>query len=71
MISFRPLWETMKKKGVSTYTLRYKEHIGGGTIQKLKKNQDVTTHTLNMLCKILNCKLCDIAEYSEDDDSET
>lgn len=66
MISYEPLWETMKKKGVTPYALRYKHGIGGGTIQRLNRNDTVSTHTLDMLCKILGCKLSDIAEYVED-----
>jgi len=56
----------MKKKGISTYHLRYKENIGGGTLQRLQKNEIVSTSTLNLLCKILKCGLSDIAEYIED-----
>ena len=69
MISYKPLWETMKKKSVSTYKLRRKEGIGGGTIHNLKKNRNVSTHTLNMLCRILKCRLDEIAEYIEDNNS--
>ena len=53
----------MKSKGATTYTLRYKGLIGGGTIQRLQKNETVSTNTLDMLCKILDCKLSDVAEY--------
>jgi len=66
MISYKPLWRTMDKKNFTTYTLRYKHNIGGGTIQRLQKNETVSTHTLNMLCKALNCKLNDIVEYIPD-----
>ncbi len=66
MISYAPLWKTMKSKDVTTYTLRYKGFIGGGTIQRLKKNDTVSTNTLDLLCKILDCKLSDVAEYVPD-----
>ena len=32
---------------------------------RLRKNENVSTHTLDQLCKILNCKIEDIAEYIE------
>ena len=70
MISYKPLWDTMKEKNVSTYTLRRKEGIGGGTIHNLKKNRNVSTHTLNMLCRILKCSLDEIAEYIEKENFE-
>lgn len=49
MISYVPLWKTMKSKGVTTYVLRYKGLIGGGTIQRLKRNETISTNTLDML----------------------
>ena len=69
MISYTPLWKTMKSKGVTTYTLRYKGLIGGGTIQRLKKNETISTHTLDMLCKILDCRLSDVIEYIPDEEA--
>jgi len=66
VISYAPLWKTMKKKRFTTYTLRYKHDIGGGTIQRLQNNETVSTHTLDILCKALNCKLQDVAEYIPD-----
>ena len=53
----------MKRKGISQYNL-YKDYgISRAQVQRLKKNESVTTHTLDMLCKILDCELSDIAEY--------
>lgn len=63
MIVFNRLWDTMKAKGVSTYTLREKYNIESRTIRRLKANQNVTTDTLDKLCEILGCELCEIAEY--------
>ncbi len=63
MIVFDRLWDTMKIKGVSTYTLREKYNIESRTIRRLKANQNVTTDTLDKLCGILGCELCEIAEY--------
>lgn len=66
MISYAPLWKTMEKKGLTTYTLRNVHGLGGGTVQRLQKNQSISTNTLNDLCRILKCRLIDIAEYIED-----
>lgn len=66
MILFDKLWETMHKKGVSTYMLREKYNIDSRTIRRLKANENITTDTLNLLCDILDCKLEDIAEYVKD-----
>lgn len=67
MISYAPLWETMKKCGATTYTLQVKGNISSSTIRRLKAGESVSTNTLEALCKILNCTLDDIIEYLPDD----
>ena len=69
MISYRPFWETLEKSVETTYTLINKHRISSAIIDKLRKNKPMNTTTLNDLCRILNCKLEDIAEYvpSEND----
>ena len=66
MIVYDRLWKTMKKKGISTYTLREKCGIDSKTIRRLKNNENTETKTLNKICSILNCRLEDIAEYKKD-----
>lgn len=68
MICYNPLWETMKKRQVTTYTLRVKHNMSHATVQRLQRNQPVSTHTLDKLCRILNCQLDDIAKYIPDDE---
>ncbi len=63
MIVYDPLWETLKKKGLSTYTLRVKFQISGSTVQRLRKNKSVSTNTLDDLCGLLDCSLSDIAKH--------
>lgn len=67
MISYRPLWKTMAEKGFTTYTLRVIHGFGGGTVQRLQKNESISTNTLNDLCRVLNCTLAEIAEYVDDE----
>jgi putative transcriptional regulator len=66
VIVYAPLWKTMKEKGATTYTLRFKNGMSNATVQRLQKNMPVSTYTLNRLCQILNCRLSDIAEYIPD-----
>lgn len=63
MIRYDRLWKTMKRKGVSTYTLRETYKMSGSTVQRLRKNMSVSTNTLDDLCRILDCDLSDIACY--------
>lgn len=66
MISYAPLWETMKRCGATTYTLQVKGHISSSTIRRLKANDSVSTNTLDALCAILGCTLQDIIVYVPD-----
>ena len=63
MISYEKLWITMKEKGISQYTLIKKYGISPGQITRLKRNETVSTHTIDMFCDILNCEVEDIMEH--------
>ncbi|MBE6588155.1 MAG: helix-turn-helix transcriptional regulator [Ruminococcaceae bacterium] len=63
MISYEKLWKTMKDKNISQYKLIKEYHISTGQLDRLRKNGNVNTYTLDQLCKILGCSLSDIAEY--------
>ena len=65
-ILFDKFWVTMKKKAISTYRLRENYGFNTKTIAKLRKNENVTTYTLNRLCTILNCDISEIMEYKKD-----
>lgn len=67
MISYDPLWETMKQQGATTYTLQVRGQISSSTVRRLKNGQSVSTNTLDALCKLLNCQLADIVTYVPDD----
>lgn len=66
MIVFDKLWMTLKEKGISQYKLIREYGISSGQLDRLRKNENVNTYTLSQLCKILNCRLEDIAEYIEE-----
>ena len=66
MIIFDKLWQTMEKKGVSTYKLREECGIDSKTVRRLKANDNIETKTLSKLCAALDCRLEDIAQYVED-----
>lgn len=63
MIVYDRLWETMKKQNITQYKLIHAYHISPAQITRLKRNQNVNTHTINMLCEILNCSIEDIMEF--------
>ncbi|MEG0276792.1 MAG: helix-turn-helix domain-containing protein [Coprobacillus sp.] len=66
MISYRPLFETMKQKNISTYKLINQYKINPRTIHSLKKGQSITAYTMEKLCVILECTPNDVIEFLPD-----
>ena len=67
MISYDNLWIIMKEKGISQYALINRYHISPGQITRLKRNESVSTHTIDVFCKILDCQVGDIMRYVPDE----
>ena len=63
MIIYDKLWITLKQKGISQYKLIKEYGISSGQLDRLRKNANINTYTLNQLCEILQCELSDIAEF--------
>ena len=63
VIVFDKLWQTMAEKGITQYKLIKEYSFSTGQLDRLRKNVNVNTYTLDRLCEILNCELSDIAEY--------
>ena len=68
MISYDKLWQTMKEKGVTQYTLIKKYGISPGQITRLKRNESVSTHTIEIFCRILKCNVEDVMQYIENEE---
>ena len=68
MISYDNLWNVMKEKGITQYTLIKKYNVSPGQITRLKRNESVSTHSIEVSCKILDCNVGDIMRYIPDDE---
>ena len=64
IFDYRPLWDTMRKNGVSQYQL-LKGGIDNKTLDSLKKNKNITMVTLEKLCRIVGCTPNDVARFEE------
>lgn len=64
MISYAPLFRTMKEKGISSYRL---EQMGfsRATYYSIKQGNSVSTNTIDRLCILLDCQVSDIIEFVE------
>ena len=67
MISYEKLWVAMKKRGITQYALIKKYGISPAQITRLKRNESVSTHTIEVFCKILDCGVEDVMEYIQDE----
>ena len=67
MVRYTRLWETMKQKNISQYRLIKHYGLSTGQISRLKKNMYVSTHTIEVLCTILNCPVEDVMEVVPDE----
>lgn len=65
MISYEPLWNTMKKRNITTYTLIHRFNINSRTVNNLKHNKSITIFTLERLCEILDCSPNDIIQFNK------
>ena len=63
MISYEPLYKTLKAKNMTTYKLINQFGLSRSLLDRLKHNKPITTVTLDDLCKILDCKVEDILVY--------
>ena len=70
MISYEKLWKAMKERGVTQFTLIKKSGVSPGQITRLKRNESVSTHTIEMFCKILNCDVGEIMQYIPDETND-
>lgn len=67
VIDYFPFWQTLEKSTENWYTLTNKHHLSHSTLHRLKHNKDVSTKTLNDLCRILDCDIKDIVRYIPSD----
>ena len=67
MIIFDKLWLIMKEKGISQYKLIHTYGISPSQITRLKRNESVSTNTIDIFCNILNCDVSDIMEHRKSD----
>lgn len=70
MIVYNRLWATMKERGVSQYRLIREYQFSPGQLDRLRKNANISTYTINQLCRILHCRVEDIAEYIEEEPAD-
>ena len=60
----------MQRKGISQYRLIKTYGISNGQLNRLRKNLYISTHTVETLCRILDCRVEDVMEIVFDESDE-
>ena len=68
MISYEPLFQTMQKKGITSYRL-FKMGFPQSNYYAMKRGENISTHTVDVLCKLLKCNVADIMTFIDDQDA--
>ena len=66
MIRYEPLFRTMAEKQITSYRLM-KLGFPRSTYYAMKRGDNISSHTVNHLCKILKCYVSDIMEYIDEE----
>ncbi|MEE1492295.1 MAG: helix-turn-helix transcriptional regulator [Massilioclostridium sp.] len=66
MISFEKLKLLLNDKGLKKFYLR-QNGISPAIVDKMLNNGDISTVTINKVCKLLDCQPGDIMEYVPDE----
>jgi len=63
IISYAPLWDTLKRKNISQYELIKDYGFSTGTLDSLRKNKSITLNTLHDICMMLDCNIDEVVEF--------
>lgn len=63
MISYKPFYETLYRKGITEYNLIFKQGFSANTLYRMKKGEAISTKTLDALCYALDCQVSDIIAF--------
>lgn len=66
MISYRPFYATLLKRGITEYHLIYKEGVSANILHRMRHGENITMRTLDTLCFLLDCDVSDVIEYVRD-----
>ena len=66
MISYKPFYNTLLKKGITGYYLIFKQGFSANRLYRMKKGEAISTKTLDALCYVLDCEVSDIIEFEKE-----
>ena len=68
-VSYRKLWKLLIDKDMKKKDLRLSSGISTNALDKLGKNERVTTDVIDKICCALNCDVGDVMEIVEGEEN--
>lgn len=65
-VSYKKLFHLLIEKEMSNADLQKQAGFSANIITRLKKNEYVKLQTIESICKVFNCKVDDILEFTPD-----
>lgn len=65
-ISYQPLWDTLKERGMRKEDLRLSAGLTTNMIANMGKGKNISMETLVRICETLNCGIMDVIELEQD-----
>ena len=70
-ISYQPLWNTLKERGMRKEDLRLAAGLTTNMIANMGKGEHISMKTLLRICEALNCEITDVIELGSDEPAST
>ena len=70
-ISYQPLWNTLKERGMRKEDLRFAAGLTTNMIANMGKGEHISMKTLLRICEALNCEITDVIELVSDEPAST
>ena len=65
-ISYQPLWDTLKERGMRKEDLRLAAGLTTNMIANMGKGEHISMKTLLRICGALNCDIADVIALEQD-----
>ena len=65
-ISYQPLWNTLKERGMRKEDLRLAAGLTTNMIAKMGKGKNISMETLVRICEALNCGIMNVIKLEQD-----
>lgn len=66
-ISYRPLWNTLKERGMRKEDLRLAAGLTTNMVANMGKGKNISMETLLRICEALNCSILDVIELEKNE----